>query len=181
MSYKLFTFCLLFSTVSLYPENSSVVVESFEPESLIEQKDSLCEDTLPEGAIGISDSFIIAAASGDIDALSRSMSDDKKSVNYAEPVLGLTSLLVAVAASNEPMVKFLLAQPEIDINLGMKDGLTPLHCAVLQNDVTMLKLLLASSKLDLTVVESNGLTAESMARTSNYTECLRLLEEYKTR
>ena len=195
MLYKLFIFCFFFSPVFLYSEDLSSVKSSIEPlklENIVDETSDLnvkniSDDAIADEknndqngeAIGITDPFIIAAALGDIVEFQRIMTTEGKAVNYAEPVLGLTPLIVAVAQSNEAMFAFLLAQPDININCVMKEGLTPLHCAVLQNDLKMVKLLLAAPGIDVKILDNNGMSAETMASMGNFTACLQLFEEHK--
>ena len=140
------------------------------------------KDTEVENSVTyITDAFIIAAASGNIEEIKRFIDEEGKSVNYEETALGLTPLISAVASGsdNTACVEFLLKQPGIDVNKAMKDGLTPLHCAVLQNDIKILKLLLEIPEIDVTVVYEDGMTAELIAQENGYTEVLQLLQDFK--
>ena len=124
----------------------------------------------------ILDPFIVAVALGDLEEVKRLMAEEGTSVNYAEPVLGLTPLLVAIFSGNESLVAFLIEQPDLDVNKPMNDGLSPIHCAVLQNNPEILWLLLTVPGINLMAVDEHGLTAETKAKIAGYTECLELLQ-----
>lgn len=64
----------------------------------------------------------------------------------------------AVTSGALDVLKYLIDQPNIDVNIKDNNGLTPLHHAVRQEQFAAFKLLLEHRDIDLTVQNNNGST-----------------------
>ncbi len=152
--------------------------DAFAPSQDIGGSDGVDDTDFDDEHIYITDPIIIAVASGDIEKIAEFIAQDGIGVNYAESVLGLTPLIIAVSCGHESVVKFLLEQPGIEVNKPMNDGLSPLLCAVMQNNSAILTLLLAMPGMEVANADEYGNTAESLAADAGYAECLALLQNF---
>ena len=78
----------------------------------------------------------------------------------------------------ESMESLLAHKPHALPNLQDSDGRTALHCAVYSGDDPAKVRLLLDYGADKTIRDNNGRTALDYAKTSNRTECIKLLENY---
>jgi ankyrin repeat protein len=88
-------------------------------------------------------------------------------------------LLTAVQNELKDIVKFLLLQRGIDVNLVSADGWTPLHTAVHRNNSEIIELLLQQDKVNVDAVDNKKKTPLHIAAESNNKEAAELLLKKK--
>ena len=100
------------------------------------------------------------------------------SVNYRNPVSGLSALDTAAAEGHTQIVRMLLKNPETDVNLQDQSGRTPIFYAVDQNQPDALRALLAAGA-DVNAQDLTGTTSLMLAAAKNHTDCFNLLMKQK--
>ena len=87
-----------------------------------------------------------------------------------------TLLMFAAAKNKIPLLRLMLEQPLIELNLARDDGFTALHLAVYCGNGEALKALLKHTSISVNLVRAgSGLTALHMAACQGRGEALKLL------
>ena len=93
---------------------------------------------------------------------------------------GTTALMWAVSFKHNSIVKLLLDQPAVDVNVKDDyDGLTALHYAALDNNAEGARMLLLHKDISANVTDNNGKTALMLAVSFRNEEVLRELVSHQ--
>ena len=115
--------------------------------------------------------------SGDIKGMNHILDHPQASqiVDWAHPVSGMTSLMVAAYNGRDSAIELLIShKATLNTRNKVKDGNTALHYAAYRNESTALRLLL-SAGADPYLWNTTGHSAIDLARFKDYGECERVL------
>jgi ankyrin repeat protein len=99
-------------------------------------------------------------------------------VNAQRDCDGATALLAASCNGHVEIVKFLLQQNNIDVNIQRKNGGTALYMASRGGHLDVVRALLQHNKVDVNAERDDGTTALDVARFEGHANIVRLLEKY---
>jgi len=91
---------------------------------------------------------------------------------------GITPLILAIQYSKIEIVKMLLDNPNIDINIQDKNGHTALIHAITNNKIEIVKMLLDHPNIDINFQNKNGNTALIHAISNNKIEIVKMLLDH---
>lgn len=105
----------------------------------------------------------------------------KVDLNYTSN--GITPLYWAIEKERIEITKFLIGNPEVDVNKKNKSGNTPLFCAIYKENIEVVKLLLeknsvSQAKANVNQQYNKGMTLLSYAVARKNKEIVKLLLEY---
>lgn len=99
---------------------------------------------------------------GDLETLKPLIESDQSLVNMLN-TSGITPLMLAISAGQDPICDFLLVQPDIDVNLRAHNGFAAIHTAALFGRLHCLEQLLADPHVDINMRSKVGKTPLHMA------------------
>ena len=98
-----------------------------------------------------------------------------ENVNSSQPVFGISALMWAVREKHNSIVKVLMKQPDLDVNMRDWMGLTALHWAASHYNAAAVPLLLAHPRIDVNCKSNIGRNALFCAALYGNVEAVRFL------
>lgn len=103
--------------------------------------------------------LIEAAYDGKFATISFLLSKGKTDINAGDKLTGHTALIWAADKGHADIVRLLLAQPGIDVNVAGKTGVTALMLAAKKGDLDIVRQLLAHKNINVNHTSMHGATA----------------------
>ena len=129
--------------------------------------------------------FLDCCLSGSIEEIAQIVFDENMwkfiNVNCLESVDGNSGLILAVRQNHEDLVKFLLENTDIDVNIANKFGYTALMLAAYNGNVNILNQLLDHPDTDIEIVNKAGRKAENCGRKKNCEMVQNLISQTRKR
>jgi len=141
--------------------------------------------TLKSAAETVSQRLVRASANGDLDTVKDILQDERGvqdyDVNEANNIdtLGRTALHLACAQGLTDVVKELLKEDKLDINLKDNDGWTALHSAASNGQTEVVKILLEQPCIDVNARDVYGYTSLHIASANGHSKVVAELLEAK--
>lgn len=121
------------------------------------------------------EAFFSAAYTGNLAYVTQALSAAPALIK-AQDTFGETALIWATIGNHENVVRYLVAQCEIDLNASRKDGMTALMWAAEEGQESIARLLIAHPDIDFDARNKNKKTALDVARGQARREIIRMLE-----
>ena len=106
---------------------------------------------------------------------------DTLDTNVVEKVDGNTGLILAVRENHEDVVRFLLENTDIDVNVANKFGYTALMLAAQNGNTNIINMLLQQPDIDIDLVNKAGRKAEDCGRKKHSEVVKNLITQFRKR
>ena len=130
--------------------------------------------------------FLQACQNGVLSQISQNLfnvvdTSDTLDTNVVEKVDGNTGLILAVRENHEDVVRFLLENTDIDVNVANKFGYTALMLAAQNGNTNIINMLLQQPDIDIDLVNKAGRKAEDCGRKKHSEVVKNLITQFRKR